>query len=440
MTQSWLWSDALRELLVEVGLPEFLAIGLTWGLGAFILTNASLLLALVLIWITRKVISRIQDRIGPNRVGPFGLFQTVADAVKLLSKENISPANADFISYNLAPILTVFGVLMLLAVVPFAPGLIGFDLNIGVLYLVALGSVGIMADLMAGWGSNNKYALLAGFRIVAQLLSYEIPMVLAMLAPVLLLGTMRMGAIAEAQSLEIFGLNLGIGWLGILMPGAFLIFFIAALAESEQTPFDLLEAESELISGFHIEYSGMKFAMFFLGQFLNTFFLGAIAVTLFMGGWQGPLVGNFGQWFGSSGVFIDIILGFVYFNIKVFAFYVVVMWVKGTFPRIRVDQMMAFAWKALVPLVLVLVLWQMIALKLPGGIFVQYLAVLVGNLVVIRIVLNIMSDYFQREQVRTKRAFEPKSLIGTMQPVGASSDVASASMMPDLSQGAEAAD
>jgi NADH:ubiquinone oxidoreductase subunit H len=178
---------------------------------------------------------------------------------------------------------------MALAVIPFGAGLIGADLNVGVLYLVALGSIGIMAALMAGWGSNNKYALLAGFRVVAQLLSYEIPMVLAMFAPVLLVGTMRMQELSQAQSLYLGPINLGLGWFVFLLPGAFLIYFISALAESEQTPFDLLEAESELIAGFHIEYSGMKFAMFFLAQFLNSFFLGAIAVALFLGGWQGAV-------------------------------------------------------------------------------------------------------------------------------------------------------
>jgi len=412
MEQAWNWNESFTNFLASLGLPEWLALAISLGAGAFVLANASLVLALLLIWITRKTLSRIQDRIGPNRIGPYGLFQTVADALKLLSKEDIRPANADFVSYNLAPIFTVFGVIMLLTVIPFAPGVIGFDLNVGVLYLVALGSVGIMADLMAGWSSNNKYALLAGFRVVAQLLSYEIPMVLSMLGPALLLGTMRMGAIAEAQSLEIFGLNLGIAWIGFLMPGAALIFFISALAESEQTPFDLLEAESELISGFHIEYSGMKFAMFFLAQFLNTFFLGAIAVTLFLGGWQGPFVNTL------PGP-LSVLLGFIYFNLKVFAVYVAIMWIKGTFPRVRIDQMMAFAWKVLVPLVLALLLWQMIALKLPGGPFVQYGLIFIGNLAVIGVVLSTLGTYFEGEAIRSKRAFEPQSLIGVMQPAPA---------------------
>jgi NADH-quinone oxidoreductase subunit H len=304
----------------------------------------------------------------------------------------------------------VGGVILSLGVFAFAPGVIGADLNVGVLYLVALGSIGIMAALMAGWSSNNKYALLAGFRVVAQLLSYEIPMVLAMLGPVLLIGSMRLVGITEAQRLEIFGFNVGLGWFGFIMPGMFLIYFISALAEGEQTPFDLLEAESELIAGFHIEYSGMKFAMFFLAQFLNSFFLGMIAVMLFLGGWQGPFVDQLP------------ILGLFYFLLKGFAVYVVTQWIRGTFPRVRIDQMMAFAWKVLVPLVLVLILWQMLALKLPVAVWVQYLAVFIGNVLVIGIVLRTLGNYFRNETMRSKRAFEPSSLIGTMAPAPQSGD------------------
>lgn len=401
------WSDALIQFQYDLGAPQelsWLVEGITYFIGAFILANAALVLALLLIWITRKVVSRIQDRIGPNRVGRYGLFQTVADAMKLLSKEDITPSTADTVSYLIAPVLAVMGVLMALAVIPFGAGLVGADLNVGVLYLVALGSIGIMAALMAGWGSNNKYALLAGFRVVAQLLSYEIPMVLAMLAPVLLVGTMSMQGISQAQSLHLGPINLGVGWFIFLLPGAFLIYFISALAEAEQTPFDLLEAESELIAGFHIEYSGMKFAMFFLAQFLNSFFLGAIAVVLFLGGWQGPFAGQIP------------LLGPIYFLAKTFFVYVVIQWVKGTFPRVRVDQMMSFAWKVLVPLVLALILAQMIIMKLPTPMWLNYILVLVANLAVVAAVLNILGKYFQREQVRSKRAFEPKSLIGAMQP------------------------
>lgn len=398
------WSDGLSELLMNLGLPEEVAIGIAFFVGALVLASIGPVLALVLIHITRKVISRIQDRLGPNRLGPWGIFQSAADAVKLLSKEDIRPADADKIAYIIAPLLSVAGVIMSLAVIPFANGLIGVDLNVGVLYLVALGSLGIMSALMAGWSSNNKYALLAGFRVVAQLLSYEIPMVLAMLGPVLLVGTMRMNELAAFQRLEIFGFNIGLGYIGFIMPAVMLIYFISALAEAEQTPFDLLEAESELIAGFHIEYSGMKFAMFFLAQFLNAFFLGSILVVLFFGGWQGPFVDQLP------------ILGVVYLLAKSFAVYVIIQWVRGTFPRVRIDQMMSFAWKVLVPLILALILWQMIAMKLPVATWIQYVLIFAGNLVVVGVVVNIMARHFRSETVRTKRAFEPKSLIGTMQP------------------------
>jgi NADH-quinone oxidoreductase subunit H len=232
-------------------------------------------------------------------------------------------------------------------------------------------------------------------------------MVLAMLTPVLLVGTMRTQQIAEAQSLYIGPINLGVGWFIFLLPGAALIYFIAALAEAEQTPFDLLEAESELIAGFHIEYSGMRFAMFFLAQFLNSFFLGAIFVFLFLGGWQGPFAGQIP------------FLGFIYFMAKTFLVYIAVQWIKGTFPRVRIDQMMDFSWKVLVPLVLAVILLQMIVLKLPmpswGG-WIPYVLVLVANVAAVGIVLSVLGRYFKAEQVRTKRAFEPKSLIGTTVP------------------------
>ncbi|MCB0130106.1 MAG: NADH-quinone oxidoreductase subunit H, partial [Caldilineaceae bacterium] len=231
-----------------------------------------------------------------------------------------------------------------------------------------------------------------------------IPMVLAMLMPVLLIGSMRTSAIAEAQALHIFGFNVGLGWFVFVMPGALLIYFISALAEAEQTPFDLLEAESELIAGFHIEYSGMKFAMFFLAQFLNSFFLGAIAVMLFLGAYQGPFVDQLP------------FLGFFYFMAKVFAVYLLTQWIKGTFPRIRVDQMMAFAWKVLVPAVLALVLWQMLAMKLFSVTWLQYVAILAGHLVGIAVVLNILGRHIKDEDISTKRAFEPASLVGTMEP------------------------
>lgn len=396
------WLESLSGALTHAGLPEGIAVALGLVVGALIIALLAPLIALVLIWLLRKVISRIQDRIGPNRVGPYGLLQTVADAVKLVSKETITPRNSDFIAYNLAPILSVFGIIMLFAVLPFSDGIIGADLNVGTLYIVALGSIGIMAALMAGWGSNNKYALLSGFRVVAQLLSYEIPLVLSMLAVVLLAGTMRFGALAEAQ-----GNFLGFGWYIFLMPAAALIFFICSLAESEQTPFDLLEAESELIAGFHIEYSGMRFAMFFLAQFLNAFVLAGVTVALFLGGWQGPGVHlpGIGPW-----------LGLLYFVGKTFLVYLLQIWIKGTFPRLRVDQMMSFCWKMLVPLTVGLLGWQMIIQVLPWPPVAINVGVLVGNLLVLAIGVFAVSRHLRLETASTKRAFEPQVLIGTMEP------------------------
>jgi len=411
--QNWTWAQALTDLQTSLGAPEPAAWFVSYFIGAFILVNASLVLAMFLIWLTRKIVSRMQDRLGPNRLGPWGLVQTVADVLKLMTKEIITPRDVDIVAYNLAPILSVLGVLVVFAVLPFAPGIVGADLNVAVLFIPALGSVGIMAALMAGWASNNKYALLSGFRVVAQLLSYEIPMVLSMLLPVLLAGSMSMQTISGDQALNLFGFNIGLGWYVFLVPAAFLIFFISALAEAEQPPFDLLEAESEIIAGFHIEYSGMRFAMFFLAQFLNTWFLAGIASVLFLGGWQGPFVDQIP------------LLGFFYITGKTVLLYAVVMWVKGTVPRVRIDQMMAFAWKVLIPLVLALVLWAFIVLKIPApgtldDRLVQYPLLLIGNIVVIYIVSQVLSRYYRTEALRSKRAFAPRTLIGTMQPAAES--------------------
>ncbi len=401
------WPEAITTWLTNLGLPGDVSFALALIIGALILTLFTPTLALGLIWILRKVLGRIQDRIGPNRLGPYGLFQTIADAAKLMSKESITPANADRVTYNLAPLLSVFGIVMLFGILPFSNGIVGVDLSVGVLYVVALGSLGVMAAMMAGWGSNNKYALLSAFRVVAQLLSYEIPLVLSMLTVVFLTNTMRMNEIASLQG-DVFGLNLGLGWFGFIMPGAFLIFFICSLAESEQTPFDLLEAESELIAGFHIEYSGMRFAMFFLAQFLNSWGLAAIGAILFLGGWQGPFVDL---------PYIGPVLGLIYFFIKAFALYTVQIWIKGTFPRLRVDQMMAFAWKVLVPITVALIVMMAIVLKLPVDTWIQYLLIFIGNVAIIGVIFSVLGRYLRGEEVRTKRSFDPPTLIGTMQPV-----------------------
>ncbi|HEX9797298.1 MAG TPA: NADH-quinone oxidoreductase subunit NuoH [Anaerolineales bacterium] len=325
----------LTDLLLGLGLDQPLVAFILAVVGAGILAGATLTTAGVFnIWLERKVGARFQDRLGPNRVGPFGLFQGIADAIKLVLKEDITPLGADKVVFNIAPLLAVMSVVGLWAVVPFAPQLIGADLNVGVLYVVAIGGVGTLSVIMAGWSSNNKYALLGALRTVAMLISFEIPMVLVLLVPTMLAGSMGMVAIVDGQDV----------WYLLMAPVAALVFFISSLAEVGRTPFDLIEAESEIVAGYNIEYSGMKFGMFMVAEFFHSFTIGALFTVLFLGGWRGP----------GSETFP--LLGLVYFIAKTFFMYFVVMWVRYTFPRVRIDQVMALNWKFLTPLALVIVM------------------------------------------------------------------------------------
>jgi NADH-quinone oxidoreductase subunit H len=292
------------------------------------------------------VLARLQDRLGPNRVGPFGLLQTIADAAKLLTKEVIVPVGADKLIYYIAPPLTVMSVVGLWAVMPLAPNLIGTDINVGIIYLVSIGAIGTLGIMLAGWSSNNKYALLGAFRSVAMLISYEVPMVLALLIPTMLAGSMGTVAIVESQR-EM--------WFVVLAPLAAFLFFTSSMAEAGKAPFDLLEAESEIVAGYNIEYSSMAFGMFFVGEFLHGFTLAALTVTLFFGGWLGPGVDQY-AW-----------LGLVYFGLKTGIVYFVVIWIRGTLPRLRIDQVNAFNWKFLVPLALLVVVLTAVADKVAAS-------------------------------------------------------------------------
>jgi NADH-quinone oxidoreductase subunit H len=320
------------------------------GLASFIDTLGGVLLAasfgmvwvLFGIWIERKMAARIQNRVGPNRVGPFGLIQNFADAAKLLSKEIIVPRNADRPVYFLAPILMVASVILIVAVIPFSSVVIGADLNIGLLYVIAVSSIGALAILMAGWGSNNKYALLGAFRSVAQLVSYEVPMVLALLIPVMLAGSLSMQELVRQQHV----------WYIFVVPVSALVFLIAAHAENGRAPFDLLEAESELVAGYNIEYSGMAFAMFYLAEFMHAYFTAILFAVLFLGGWRGP---------GAESIPV---LGMVYLFIKSLVVYFVTVWLRLTVPRVRIDQLMDFNWKLMVPLALVNTLLMAFLFKL----------------------------------------------------------------------------
>lgn len=315
-------------------------------LGVLLVTLGPLIVVIFLIWVERKVAARIQDRVGPNRVGPFGLIQPVADALKLITKEDITPAGADKVIYNLAPIISVVSVILIWAVIPLSPVHIGVDLSIGALWFIAVSSIATLAIMMAGWASNNKYALLGAFRVVAALVSYEVPLVFALLVPVLFAGTMSMQGIVEAQA----GM-----WFVVFSPLAAVIFFISAQAETGRAPFDLIEAESELVAGYNIEYSGMKFGLFFAGEFLHVLTNAFIMAALFFGGWLGPFV------------YQVPFLGWIYITVKASVIYLFSLHLRNTLPRVRIDQMMNFNWKVLVPvsiinLVVVAFLWKVMQL------------------------------------------------------------------------------
>lgn len=346
------------------------------------LTIASLILFVLITimlinWMERKVVGRFQDRYGPNRAGPLGILQFVADAIKMLTKEDLTPANADRVIFNLAPVMVVVPTFLVLAVLPFGRGMVAADLNIGFLYIVAVSSLATIAILLAGWGSRNKYSLLGGMRVVAQMISYEVPMVLSALGVIMLTGSLSMVSIVEGQSRVPFIL---------LQPLGFLIYFISAIAEVQRAPFDLPEAESEIIAGYHTEYSGMKYAMFLLAEYINAFIVSAIAATLFLGGWQGPLLPPY-----------------VWFILKAYAIYFILMWLRFTLPRLRIDQLMGFAWKFLVPLALVnlLVMGLVITLTQGKGLFSLVLASLVANgLILTAVVILYILAIWRRRAVK----------------------------------------
>ncbi|MBI4199322.1 MAG: NADH-quinone oxidoreductase subunit NuoH [Chloroflexi bacterium] len=277
-------------------------------------------------YMERRVMARFQARLGPNRVGRFGLLQPVADAIKLLTKEDVAPTGADRWVFNLAPIVMFVPVLLVLAVLPFGRGSFLADLNVGVLYVVAVTTVTTLAVFMAGFASGNRYAMFGAMRAVAQLISYEIPVVLSIVGVLLLARSLSLVEIVEAQRVPFV----------VVQPLAFFIFLAGSSAELNRTPFDLLEAESEIVAGYHIEYSGMKFGMLFLAEFAAVLTTSGVMATLFLKGWEGPLLPSH-----------------LWFLIKVFGLAFLFIWIRATLPRLRIDQVMGFAWKFLLPLSLV---------------------------------------------------------------------------------------
>ncbi len=299
------------------------------------------LLGLLLVWMERKVAAQMQIRMGPNRVGPMGIFQTTADTLKLLLKEGLTPDGADKLLFNLAPFLVIVVAMLALAPVAFAEGVQIWDINIGVLFVTAITSLSVIGILMAGWASNNKYSLLGAMRSGAQIVSYELSAGLAVLTIVVLCGSLQISEIVESQR---NGWWLFKGHIPAII--AFVIFLIAATAETNRAPFDLAEAESELTAGFHTEYSGMKFALFFLAEYMNIFIVCAIGATLFLGGWM-PL--HIGNWEGFNHI-MDYIPSSVWFFAKTFLLIFLMMWFRWTFPRLRVDQLLNLEWKYLLPI------------------------------------------------------------------------------------------
>lgn len=318
MNSFWDWQSS------PLGLAHVLAM----LIGAVICLAIALGVVTYTIYAERKVIGWMQGRIGPNRVGPLGLFQSFADILKLLIKEDIIPEKADRALFLIAPIIAFVPSFMTLAVIPFSMHhVFTANLGIGVLYYVALSSITIHGVMLGGWASNNKYALIGGMRSAAQMLSYEVPLGMSLVGVILMSGTLNLNKIVEVQHQ---------GWWFIVPQFlGFCVFVVAATAELNRTPFDLPEAESELVAGYHVEYTGFRFAFFMLTEYVYVFAMGALAATLFLGGWSGPFLP-----------------GWLWFAIKVFAFIFFQFWIRATMPRIRVDQLMSFSWKILLPLAL----------------------------------------------------------------------------------------
>jgi NADH-quinone oxidoreductase subunit H len=339
-------TDLIHAWLYETFSPSW-ALALEMVIVGVAVITLFALLGLVLVLMERKVSAFMQIRIGPNRVGPKGMLQTLADTLKLLVKEGMTPTGVDRFLFNLAPLVAMIAAMLLMAPIAFARDFQIWDLNIGVLYVTAVSSLGVIAILMAGWSSNNKYSLLGAMRSGAQIVSYELSAGLSILTVVVLTGSLQVSDIVNAQS---NGWWIFKGHIPVLV--AFVIFMIAGTAETNRAPFDLAEAESELTGGFHTEYSGMKFALFFLAEYINVFIVCAIGATLFLGGWM-PL--HIGNWEGFNRV-MDYIPSSLWFFGKTFLLIFVMMWFRWTFPRLRIDQLLNLEWRYLLPIGMVNIL------------------------------------------------------------------------------------
>lgn len=334
--------NQLLEFAKELGLIVAIAVAVL-----LFMMVAVLYIILKLRW----VIARIQSRLGPNRTGPWGVAQTVADALKLFQKEDIIPCGADRWLFTIAPAMVFIPAYLVYVVIPFGDGMTARSLNIGAIYISAISSLGVIGIIVAGWASNNKWSLLGAFRGASQLIAYEVPIILALSVPILVTGTLDLDKIVQAQAGGFWNWNLFDIRQWPMLPFAFLVILIAGLAEINVAPFDIMEAESELVAGFNTEYSGMKFALFFLAEFAASFTLAAIIVTLFLGGFQPPLDVLGGQLQGVTfhGISLFSLVSLGWFLFKCWVVVLGIMWIRSTLPRVRMDQLMNLAWKALIP-------------------------------------------------------------------------------------------
>lgn len=331
-------TDWIKGLISVLGIPNALIsiiMSLVYFIGivAFVLLNA-----MYLIYLERKFCGFLQQRLGPNRFGPRGILQSVADVVKLLGKEDIIPSKADKLVFVMASLLVMVPALLIYAVLPFGKNMIAVNLNLGLFYFLAISGTASIPILMAGWGSNNKYSLLGGMRVVAQMISYEIPMIFSLLGVVMISGSLNLTEIMEAQHKV---------WFIFLQPVAFIVYLIAATAELNRAPFDLPEGEQEIVAGPFTEYSGMRFALFFLAEYTNMFAVSALTVTLFLGGASGPILPSW-----------------IWFILKTYVIVLLFMLVRWTFPRFRLDHMISLNWKYLIPISLINILFTGIGIKI----------------------------------------------------------------------------
>jgi len=340
--------DELIQMLVGVGLPDLLAQAAGMLAVCAIIIGYIAVASMFMIWWERKISAHIQVRLGPMRVGGWhGWAQSIADGVKLLLKEDIVPAAADKLVFALAPMVVFATALATYVILPFGPGLWVKNLNIGVLYYISISSLTVVGIIMAGWSSNNKYSVLGAMRSAAQAISYEVPLVVSVLGVIMIVGSLNMEAIVEYQSGRLREwLPFPGNWMVWGQIVGFLVYFTAALAECNRLPFDIPEAESELVAGFHVEYSGIRFAMFFLAEYANMFVVSAIAVTMFLGGWKGPVL-TLG--FLDPGLAAKL-WGLFWFLTKAYFLIFVMMWLRWTLARLRVDQLMHLGWKVLLPI------------------------------------------------------------------------------------------